>query len=492
MNGIERWRRRLGVPGLIEHALRLRSDPYRDAALAAARSGHVEEALGFAELLHARVLHELRAQRSGPLPAATAPDLAPLRERVARLEYRLRQGTEAPAAAEEARVELDLAEAELDAALLASELSSGRTLSSEGGSNASARASAVLAQHGLDAALVYLLGPRCTLAFRIDAGGVRLRILEVGESAIAERIARLRGPMESLERGALDLANLGFDVRAARELHELLVEPLALAPGARLALVPDGCLASIPFECLVAGGEALAVDPDRPFAHLAALRYLADEHVTSYYGSLAELARPEEARDGALAIFLAPEALGVPHAREEAAGIARARPARPTRIVADATPLDVATLADGAGILHFVAHGSVDPALPAHGHLLLGGGESGARLESWQIAELDLRGALAVLSACHTGEGPWRAGAGLSGLTRGFLLGGAGAVVASLWAVEDRVTARFMEAFYAAQERGLAVPEALRAARLALRGQDDPRGFSLAHPYFWAAWVAHR
>jgi hypothetical protein len=36
------------------------------------------------------------------------------------------------------------------------------------------------------------------------------------------------------------------------------------------------------------------------------------------------------------------------------------------------------------------------------------------------------------------------------------------------------------------------VPEALLAARRALRTERDPRGLVLAYPYFWAAWVVQR
>jgi CHAT domain-containing protein len=125
---------------------------------------------------------------------------------------------------------------------------------------------------------------------------------------------------------------------------------------------------------------------------------------------------------------------------------------------------------------------------------VLGGAEPGtsASLESWQIAELDLAGAEIVLSACHSGRGAWRAGAGLAGLLRGFFLAGAREVVASQWAVDDRVTTRFMELYHGERARGRSVPEALRVARANLRAASDPRGFALAHPAFWAAWSVYR
>ena len=77
-------------------------------------------------------------------------------------------------------------------------------------------------------------------------------------------------------------------------------------------------------------------------------------------------------------------------------------------------------------------------------------------------------------------------------MLRGFLLGDAREVVASAWAVEDGATARFMELFYSALAGGADAPEALRLARVALRHEDDARGFALAHPSFWAGWFVQR
>ncbi len=495
---IERWRRRLGASGLIEHALRQRSDPYRDAAFAAAHAGHPEQALEFASLLQSRVLDELCARADDAQLPADEPELARLRERLARLEARVRNETAAGARAELGR-ELEQAEDELDALRLEAELDVGRarkprSRTPDGGNAALTGLGPALAAQGFQTALAYLVGARETLALRLDAGDgahVETRVLPVGKAWLEARIERLRAPLERLQTGELDLAHLGFDLRAARELHEALVRPLALASGARVALVLDGVLAALPFELLVPAGEPGVVDFERPFAQLARLRFLADEHEFVAFGSFARLLRPIPAKTGEAVVFLAPDGLGVRHGEDEARALERALGA--VRVVRDARPEDVAAGVDGAALVHFAVHGRIDAERPAHGHLVLGGVDgAGARLESWQAAELALDGATVVLSACHTGRGEWRAGAGLAGLTRGFLQAGAREVVASQWAVDDRVTARLMELFYAARARGLDTPAALRAARDGLRTETDPRGFALAHPAFWAAWFVQR
>jgi tetratricopeptide (TPR) repeat protein len=485
---VERWRRRLGASGLVEHALRQRTDPYRDAAFAAAALGRTDEALAFAALLQARVLDELCARRSGPLPAEDARSgLAELRERVRRLELASEDDSGGAT-----RAELERVEDELDARLLSSELAAGRALANPEESLPLAALGTALREQGFDLALAYLVGPETTLVLRIDqpieAGAARVegRLLPVAQVELERWIRALREPMARLEAGALDLAHLGFDVDAARALHAALVAPLGLPSDARIALVTDGILAELPLEMLVSGGTPGRFDAARPFAHLAQLGFLGDAHTFVGFGSLARLLHPVAAREGDAVVLVAPSARGPRHALEEARAVAKALGG--ARIVAEASAADVALQA-GAARLHFAAHGTLDPERPAHGAILLG---ASGGLESWQVAELDLAGAAIVLSACHSGRGEWRAGAGLAGLTRGFLLAGAREVVASAWAVDDRVTARFMELFYASLARGLDSPAALRAARIAMRAEFDPRGFALAHPAFWAAWSVRR
>lgn len=486
VRGIERWRRRLGASGLVEHALRQRSDPYRDAAFAAAQLGRAEQALSFAMQLQARVLDELRARASGPLPLPTTPRIDALREDVSRAAAR---GTAAGAD------ELARAEDELDAALIAHEIEAGRALASPAELLDVAALERGLAGHALETALVYLVGPVETLVLRLEAGDpseVQARLLPVGRARLEAWIRAVREPIERLEAGELDLAHLSFDVGAARALHAALIEPLELAAGARLALVLDGVLASLPFELLVTGGAAHGVDFARPFAHLRELETLGCQREIVLLGSLARLLEPLPTRPGEPVVLAAPAAIGPPGAPAEAHAVARTHAG--ARLVLDARASDVGRWAPGAAMLHFAAHGSFDPDRPAHGHLLLGGDvpDTSARLESWQLAELDLTGTEIVLSACHSGRGTWRAGAGMAGLLRGFVLGGAREVVASHWAVDDRVTTRFMELYHGARAEGHPAPAALRLARRTLRSEQDPRGFSLAHPAFWAAWSLHR
>ena len=111
-------------------------------------------------------------------------------------------------------------------------------------------------------------------------------------------------------------------------------------------------------------------------------------------------------------------------------------------------------------------------------------------LTAEEVGWLNLSGVqLVVLSACETGLGESRAGEGLLGLRRSFLLAGAKTVISSLWSVPDQSTADLMDLFYRnLWQRGMGRHESLRAAQLELLERNKASGRG-ADPASWGAFV---
>jgi CHAT domain-containing protein len=137
-------------------------------------------------------------------------------------------------------------------------------------------------------------------------------------------------------------------------------------------------------------------------------------------------------------------------------------------------------------LLHLGTHFVLRPGHMGRSWLQLGDGQ---RMQLDDMARLSFTGQdLVTLSACETGMGGGAAeadGAEIDGLNALVLRRGAGAVVASLWRVEDDSTAVLMVAMYRALQRGASPAEALRGAQAVVRSTAAGR---YGHPFYWAGF----
>jgi CHAT domain-containing protein len=130
-------------------------------------------------------------------------------------------------------------------------------------------------------------------------------------------------------------------------------------------------------------------------------------------------------------------------------------------------------------VLHISAHGQHRMDQPDFSYIELADGP----LYTDDLFQHDLRYELVTLSACETGRSRAAAGDELIGLGRGFLFAGAGALIASLWRVDETLTLELMDELYHQLDSGASKAAALRQAQLALL-----RTYPGLHPAFWGAY----
>lgn len=140
--------------------------------------------------------------------------------------------------------------------------------------------------------------------------------------------------------------------------------------------------------------------------------------------------------------------------------------------------------AHAGGLLHLGTHFILKPGNVVRSWLQLGDGQ---RLHLSELGRLNFSGqALVTLASCETAVGTEQAdGREVEGLSSLVLHRGAGAVLASLWRVDDRATRMLMEHFYRSL-RQHPPPQALQRAQAALRAAD--RG-AWSAPRYWAGFI---
>ncbi|HEU4592155.1 MAG TPA: CHAT domain-containing tetratricopeptide repeat protein, partial [Steroidobacteraceae bacterium] len=292
---------------------------------------------------------------------------------------------------------------------------------------------------------------------------------------------------------------LGTRGSATGQLGKLLLgSVLAGIDANRMLIIADGPLNAVPFAAIPADGEGSQLLIDRFVLAYAPSLSLAmsgsKQAARRHHSRIAVVSDPVYAPDdrrlqlalgknGGLLrgpVETPPSNLTrLPYSGLEARAVLDAM-GRQEAITLDgfeATPARVYALPFGdLAVLHFATHASARPDSPEQSALYLseyaadGTRITDSRITAGEIAQGGLRADVVVLSGCATGDGSELRGEGVLGLTYGFLANGSGAVVASLWPIEDASTARFMKEFYGAYRAKAQPAEALRMAQLRSRG----------------------
>ncbi len=286
---------------------------------------------------------------------------------------------------------------------------------------------------------------------------------------VNDAVRSARFQFESLRSGDAPLARhrallTQRATQRMQRLHTLIWAPLAqaLAPMKRIMVVPCATLGSVPFSGLLEGDGALGSSVD--------LAVVPSARVALH--GLRE--RPRPVRHA----LVFGETSRLQHARAEAEAVANLFPSATLCLGEHASLANLRALAPRADAIHLACHAQFRGDNPVFSALHLHDGA----LTVQAAQSLRLQRCTVVLSACETALADQGSGDEMVGLVRAFLVAGAARVVASLWPVDDHVTAKFMGQFHAALARHQTPAAALRIAQSAVR-KDHP------HPGHWAAFT---
>jgi len=308
---------------------------------------------------------------------------------------------------------------------------------------------------------------RLVLTYFVGAN-FSFRVAVVNQLVAAHRIDLTASELASLvEAFRGDLHGPGQSEQTAGEaLSRLLLDDLPLqdAPSASLEAVivaPDGPLWNLPFDVLPASNGAVTLSlRDIPLSMTPTLRI---------WRQLRLKPRADFDRQRVLIVSRTRYEgyADIPHADREAADIkAKAAPRRVERLVEDAaTPAAVTQAIIHADVIHIASHAVAGDHVTPSAIVLAGSEGADARLTIDEIETLRLKAQVVFLSSCSSALGKMSEGEGLASLARAFLFAGVRCVVASLWPVDDGVTAMFVGYFYESLFGGHAPEVALFAAK---------------------------
>ena len=257
-----------------------------------------------------------------------------------------------------------------------------------------------------------------------------------------------------------------------KKLYNELITPLELPLNiSRILIAPDGLLHITPFELLQHDNTYLV---DRyTISYLSAVRdieYIAQQKTTPKSTTSPVVFANPNYSNSAWSDLQATE--------NEARLLQSIYPNSQSFLGSDANVENIHNIKTPS-ILHIASHGfsvADDPLNIADNNpmyrsgLVLADPNNNGILLASEAVYLPLDGTdLVVLSACETGLGQVHNGDGVYGLRRAFTLAGAHSQIVSLWPVNDKSTAVFMELLYTELAKGTQVSDALRTVKLQLK-----------------------
>jgi CHAT domain-containing protein len=314
-------------------------------------------------------------------------------------------------------------------------------------------------------------------------GKLQYETVDMDEKTLEDLVQRFRRAVTENRPGDFE--------PLAEEAYDRLIQPVAqhLASGERLVLIPDGALHNLPFSVLRNRQTGRYLVQERAFTMAPSARVYAssrrrDRELARNSGSVLVVTAPDF--DSDVDTTLLPLSAG-----DTEAEIAKIFPGSQVLREGGATREAFLQAAGGFEMLHFGGHSVVNENFPLLSYMLFAqdpGDPSRGILHSEDVLSLRFpRTRLVVLASCGTALGRISRTEGVQNLARPFLAAGVPAVVASLWSVDDQLTADFFIRFYRNLSQHFDVAEALRATQIeSIEKGEGPA----ANPRAWGAFEA--
>ncbi|MFL6233644.1 MAG: CHAT domain-containing protein [Thermoanaerobaculia bacterium] len=329
------------------------------------------------------------------------------------------------------------------------------------------------------AVIEYALSGDRLLIWMLWPGGMKFVDRRISPQELAARVENFTAAV----RGGSDQSIAD----TSAQIYNALIPPWveALPDSVQLVFVPDRYLNGVPFAAL---------------RNPRTGRYLVEEHASSvvpslqlYLACLSRGTTRDRQHWSALlvsnpafdkSVFQFPD---LPGASAEVEKVEKLYADRLTISGHEATPSRLLAEMDRHEVFAFAGHAVFNARDPKDSYLVTAPEPSnGGAILARDIAKLQFhRLKLVILSACHTSASTSRRIGGLSGLAKPFLEGGAAAVLATLWSIDDVGAGRFSGEFQQNFIKTMPPVLALRSAQLsALHNAHS----SIRSPNHWASF----
>lgn len=309
--------------------------------------------------------------------------------------------------------------------------------------------------------------------------------------------------------------------KAANELYQRIMAPVAHLLTSDLVIIPDGVLGYVPFEAL------LKSKPEK-LNQFGTYPFLINDHTISYNYSATlwnEMKSKKHKKEPSKSIVaFAPFYEGsytvldstinlvfdtLPNGRDTtifqdvvsrktyaplpSSGIEAGTVSKMWKgdffINNDATEQRFYNVAGEYRFIHLSTHGVADAREGDYSYLAFAEQKDSIENEFLYVRDIyntSLNADLVFLSACETAQGELQRGEGIISLARAFSYAGAKSIITTLWQVDDAATKDISIDFYKNLKKGFPKDVALRQAKL--RHIKSARS-AQKHPFFWAAMI---